>query len=140
MSGTGVKIGHGTIVRIGRGETPTWTKLVGVGDISFPEAVSDEIETTHMESPNGEKEYIGGLTDNGEMTIPLHWVPTSESDVCLSEIRASREIVILEVTTPDAAPEQYACFCKAYKRTAPVNDKRQAEATFRISGRVVAEV
>lgn len=141
MSETGVTIGHGTTVRIGRDDPVVFTKLIGIGDVQFPENVADEIETTHQESPGGQKEFIAGLTDNGEVTVEMHWVPGNSSDVLLKAIRASRETVQIEFLAPGMTePEIYAGFCKGWNRTSPVNSQMMGEATFRISGQITSTV
>lgn len=141
MSATGVKIGYGTKVRVGRGNPVAWTPLIGLEDVSFPNAQSDEIETTHMESPNRTKEFIQGLNDNGESALTLHWIPGSPVDVLASAIKASGEVVQLEYTaTNGGVAEVYAAFLKGLERLAPVNDKMTATLTFRILGQIVPEI
>ncbi|MDS9468210.1 phage tail tube protein [Paracoccus sp. MBLB3053] len=128
-------LGYGTSVRVGRGATPSWTPISLIGDIDLPDEQVDDVEVTHMASPGRRRQYIAGLIDSGEISIPMNYIPESPTDVMLQEIRASGEEVILEITVPGATePEQYAAFLKGYGRTAPVDDKMTAEATFRLSG------
>lgn len=128
------QIGYGSRVRIGVGETPTWTELAFVGDIEMPDEQIDEIEVTHMLSPGRRKQFISGLTDGGEVSIPMNYIPGSASDVLLLGLKASGETVQVEITlTATGTPETYAGFLKGYARTAPVNDKMMATATFRLS-------
>lgn len=136
MADTGVKIGHGTVVRIGRGATPTWTPLVGLEDVTFPNSQVDEHEVTHMQS-GGTKEYIPGLQDNGEVSFTTHWVPGSDQDTLIQELKTLREIVQVEFTAANGGtPEAYAGFVKGYERVAPNNGPMKSTITFRISGRV----
>ncbi|SNT76713.1 phage tail tube protein [Paracoccus seriniphilus] len=128
------QIGYGSRVRIGVGETPTWTELEFVGDIDMPDEQIDEIEVTHMKSPGRRKQFISGLTDGGEVSIPMNYIPGSATDVLLLGLKASGETVQVEITlTETGTPEIYAGFLKGYARTAPVNDKMMATATFRLS-------
>jgi hypothetical protein len=135
---TEATIGYGTRIRVGVGAGPTWTTLQHVGDVEWPMAEADEHEVTAMDSPNRTKEYIAGLIDNGEITIPLNWVPGSDTDTVLTAIQASGEIVQVEFLSnaDGATPETYAGFCKRYARTSPVNGVQTAEASFRINGTV----
>lgn len=130
-------LGYGSTVRIGRGAVPDFVELDLVGDLDLPDEQVDEVETTHMKSTGRRREYIPGLTDGGEVAIPLNYIPGSATDTLLQEIKASGEIVIVEIT-PSAAgtPEGYAGFLKGYSRAAPVNDKMTSVATFRLSSRV----
>lgn len=135
---TEATIGYGLTIRIGRGDPLDWTTLEEIKDIEWPQAEADEHEATHMASPNRTKEFIGGLTDNGEVTIPMNWVPGSDSDTLLAELQATGELVQVEFTAANegAVPEVYIAFCKRYARTSPVNGPQTADATFRINGRV----
>ena len=127
-------IGYGSKVRIGLGETPDWTELEFVGDLEMPDEQVDEIEVTHMQSPDRRKQFIAGLIDGGEVSIPMNYIAGNDSDVLLQTIKASGETVQIEITlTAAGTAETFAGFLKGYARTAPVNDKMMATATFRLS-------
>lgn len=133
-------IGYGSTVRVGRGATPIWTELALVGDLDLPDEQADEIETTHMKSPGRRKQYIAGLLDSGELTIPTNWIPGSVTDTLCQEIKASGETVLIEITvTAGGTPEVFSGFLKGYARAAPVNDKMTANAVFRLSEHVEME-
>jgi hypothetical protein len=133
-------IGYGSTVRIGVGATPTWTALDLVGDLELPDEQVDEIEVSHMQSPNGRKQFIPGMTDSGEVSVPLNYVPGNATDVLLQSLRASREEVLIEFTIgEDGTPETYSGFLKGYSRTAPVNDKATATVTFRLNAQIIEE-
>lgn len=135
---TEATIGYGLTIRIGRGATPTWTSLGEIKDIEWPQQVADEHEVTHMASPNRTKEFIAGLIDNGEVTIPGNWVPGSDTDDLMNEILASAELVQIEFTAANDGfvPEVYVGFLKQYARNSPVSGPQTFDATFRINGRV----
>lgn len=137
---TDATIGYGTQIRIGRGAGPTWTTLAEVGDVTWPVNETDSIEATHMASPSRAKEYIAGLTDNGEIAVPMNWVPGSASDVTLEAIRLSGEIVQIEISSNEDVPtvRTYAGFCKKYGITSPVQGVQTAEAMFQVNGEIVA--
>ena len=131
-------IGIGSEVEIGRGATPTWTKLVGVQDITLPTSTADKIDVTHMGSPNFTKQYIRGLKDNGDVTLEIIWEPGSPTDVLLQGLEDSEgEIVQIRFTVTGAtAPFVYRGFLSSYGKTAPVQDKLMTEAVFSISEKV----
>lgn len=135
MSETGVELGYGAKIRIGRGATPTWTELKGVGDFDMPNGETDEVDVTSHSSPNRTKEYIGGLNDNGSIDIPIDWVPGSTTDVLLRVLRRTGELIQLEITPAgETTPEVYAAFVKNYARSAPVQGKATGTITFRMNG------
>lgn len=128
------KIGYGTIVRVGQGATPTWTKLAHVTGVTMPEDEIDEIEVTHMESPGRRKQFIAGLIDSGEMTVAMNYLPGSATDTLLRSLKASGANVLVEVTLPDADPDTFSGYLSGYSpgEVTP-GEKMSAEATFRIS-------
>lgn len=130
-------IGYGSTVRVGRsvgGGTPTFTALAFVGDLEMPDETIDKIDVTHMQSPGRRKQFITGLIDGGEIGIPMNYIPESPTDNLLNEIKASGEDVILEITlTSTGTPEKYGAILIGYARTAPVNDKMTATATFALN-------
>lgn len=131
-------LGYGTTVRIGRGATPTWTELAFVGDVEMPDEQVDEVEVTHMKSPGRRKQFIAGLNDGGEVGVPMNYIPGSATDMLLRSIKTSGEQVLIEITLPapsgqTAVPETFSGYLSGYARTAPVNDKMTATATFRLS-------
>lgn len=136
-----VQIGYGSKVSIGRtsdqGITWTFTELSEIKDLTLPEAQADDVEVTHMQSPNRAKEFIAGLTDSGEVSFSLNWVPESNTDKLLKAIRASGETVHIrfDIVGFDE-PETYSGFLKNLTRNAPVSGAMEMTATFRISGLV----
>lgn len=137
MSFTGVALGYGAKVRIGRGSTPDWTELQGPGDFDMPNGDTDEVDVTSHSSPNRTKEYIAGLIDNGSLDLPIDWVPESTQDVLLRVRRRTGELIQLEITPAGAVTaEVYAAWVKNYQRSAPVQGKATGTVTFRINGLV----
>lgn len=133
-------IGYGSGVRIGRGATPAWTVVNLVGDLELPDEVADDVEVTHMKSQGRRKQYIAGLIDSGELTIPTNYIPGSETDTLFQELKVSGENVLVEITiTETGVPETFAGFLKSYSRSVPVNDKMTANAVFRLSEQIVTE-
>lgn len=51
----------------------TWTSFAKVLEIKPPGLKSDDIETTHLESPDEMKDFEPGLGDAGESTFKLQW-------------------------------------------------------------------
>ena len=137
-------IGYESTVRIGRtpsgGGAPVMTELALVGDIEAPDEQVDEVQVTHMKSPGRRRQFIAGLIDSGEVTVPMNYIPGSPTHLMLSEIKASGEEVLIEFTLGKTGePETFSGFLKGYARTAPIDDKMTASATFRLSSFIIAE-
>jgi hypothetical protein len=132
-------IGYGTRVRIGRGATPNWTPLELLGDVEMPDEEIDEVEVTHQLSPGRRRQFIAGLIDSGELTVPMNLIPGSDTDVMCKQLKASGEEVIIGITLSEGGTEEerFTGFLKGYGRAAPIDDKMTAEATFRLSSFLV---
>ncbi|RWR31354.1 phage tail protein [Sinirhodobacter populi] len=130
-------IGYGSTVRIGRGATPVFSEVKLVGDLDLPGQTADTVEVTHMKSPGRRKQFIAGLIDSGEISVPVNHIPGSETDVLLREILTSGEEVLLEITLGvSTVTDTFVAILTGYARSAPVNDKMTATATFQLSGLV----
>lgn len=137
MAVSGAKTGRGRI-RVGRGATPTWTELLGVGDFTMPDGQVEDIDVTSHSSPAGELEKVPGLLDRGSVSFSLDFVPGSATDICLKAIKESREIVQLEMNpdweNEDSEDETFAAYLKSYKRTSTVKGVLKSEVEFMIAG------
>lgn len=140
MSVTGVNIGWGAKIRIGRGSvTIAWTDLVGMGDFDLPQMQADDIDVSSHSSLNRTKEYIPGMTDNGEMTVPMDYIPGNEQDQLLRYLQQTGEMVQIGIRPAGVAAadeEVYAGYVKTYTRSAPVQGKSSASLVLRINGLV----
>lgn len=134
-------IGYGTTVRVTRASSQTPTEIALVGDIDMPDEQVDEVDVTHMKSPGRRRQFIAGLIDSGELTFPMNLIPGSPTDTLMKELKASGEEVIVGITLPGEGTleEQFTGFLKGYGRSAPIDDKMTAEATFRLSSFIVPE-
>lgn len=138
MAFTGVGLGYGAKIRIGRGSTPVWTQILGPGDFDLPNGERQRIDVTSHSSPDGRMEYISGLIDTGTFSVPVDWIPDSPQDVLLFELYTSvpAELIQLEITPAGGTAEVYAAEVTNYARSAPVNGKATATATFSLNGLV----
>src|SRR5687768_16228446 len=76
MPATQATIGYGTLLQRGDGGSPeVFTAIAEVDSISPPQTVADDVEVTHLTSPNRTKEYIQGMLDAGEASAHINWLP-----------------------------------------------------------------
>ena len=50
-----------------------WEDIPEVKGVSVPQVEQDYVEATHLKSPNGFREYIKGLKDAGELSVPANY-------------------------------------------------------------------
>ena len=137
-------IGYESTVRIGRtpsgGGAPVMTELALVGDIEAPRLAGRRGAGHPYEVAGRRRQLIAGLIDSGEVTVPMNYIPGSPTHLLLSEIKASGEEVLIEFTLGKTGePETFSGFLKGYARSAPIDDKMTASATFRLSSFIIAE-
>lgn len=142
MSGTGATIGLGSMLSIGDKATPSiLTEISEVIEISLPTPETEEVEATHFQSPEGAREFIGGLVDNGEVMYGINFIAGSPTDLLIAEAQKSRTIRPVEVIIPTTIGDKkqkfaFSGFVKRYERNIPLGDRLTAQVTLRVSGNV----
>lgn len=115
----------------------SFTDLARVTSITPPGESTDAIDTTHMGSPDGIREFIPGLTDPGECSLGLDWVPGAATDVF---IRAWRDKRRCKIRFPNGVTWEFDGFRTGYSGEVPLDDKLTAELTVKVSGSTVTGV
>jgi hypothetical protein len=133
---SGVKLGLGSTVRIGRGAGPIWTEIIGGDGVQFPDQTPDDVDVTWLKSPNGTEETIPGLKKVASWTLGLHYVPGSPTDLLLSDLEATGEDFILEITPVGGASHRWVAYVKIYKPTLNAKDKMTAEVMMTVKGKI----
>jgi len=132
MTGLGIKIEMKS--------TPAGSTYVAIGEpfeITPPEQMDDEIEVTHFQSPDGVKEFIGGLTDPGECSFNINYVPGGATEELLLAAKATRKPRGFRFTWPNNATWTFDLLIRGYQPTAPLNDRLTCQVTGRVSGSIV---
>jgi predicted secreted protein len=134
---TDVQIGYGCQFWLHNGTA--LTKLAEVMQVSLPNEQVDEVEATHMESPNRTREYVSGLIDPGEITLELNYIAGSTTDTLINAAKASGAQRDCKIVVPAKTAAQAFTFkgiVKGYERNAPIDDRQTATVTIRIAGAV----
>jgi predicted secreted protein len=134
---TEVGIGYGSEFWLDNA-SGTLTELSEILSVALPNSKVDDVDATHMKSPNRRREYIAGLIDDGEGTIEMNYVPGSASDVL---IRAALDDgvtrsykVVLPVADGSTWEVTGDCVVKGYERSDPIDNRMTATLTIRFSG------
>lgn len=137
------RIGWGGKLYVATDDTEaTLTQLAEVRECGFPADDVDEVEVTHLQSPNRRKEYIAGLRDGGEFNATLNYIPGSATDVLLTaalETGTTRKIRIVIPDDSGTGTADWNIVTSAFiKKYAPDNMEPgaaiTATATFRVTG------
>lgn len=72
------KIGLGAVLKMGDGASPTeaFTAIANIASISGPSETMETVDTTHLSSTGGYREFRPHLKDGGEVTFTIHYDPT----------------------------------------------------------------
>ena len=136
---TEARIGYGTKVQ--RLVGAVWTDIAEVKDMENPPMDRDDVEVTHMQSPNAMKEYIAGLGEPGEITVPMNFIPGNTSQQLLLDDFKNRTVADYRILLPTAEDDEnkakwlFSGYPKSFGGgQIPVNDVMEIEVTFKLSG------
>jgi predicted secreted protein len=139
MAASQALIGYSSTLEVEDGTPGTFTKIAEIKSVSKPNPSVDEVEVTHMESPDRAKEYIAGLSDYSTIDFDLNWVPDSATDLFIEAWRASGETRQVKVTYgATGATDTFPAFVQGYEAGASSPGEALAGTlTLRIAGAVV---
>lgn len=138
MAETAASIGYGSFFHISRDNEATWTELAEIFDITPPNDTVDEVDATHMQSPNRTREFIPGLIDPGEASFEMNFIPGSASDLLITEIKSAGERVKCRVTFPNGVTWKFSGWVSGYEAAVPTDDKMTASVTWRVTGPTIS--
>jgi len=130
------QIGWGGEVHLHNGTA--LTELVEVVSFALPDEEVDEVEVTHLKSPNRRREFISGLSDAGTVDVELNYVPGSTTDALIRAAKAAGDSRAVRFVIPDGTGtwqiDTFA-YVSGYSR-GPVaaGDKMSATLRLRITG------
>lgn len=135
---TEASIGYGSKFELWDGgvSPSVFVELGEITSITPPNEQTDIIDATHMASPDATREYIMGLTDPGETSFEMNFVPGSVSDELIRAVRATRAAAPCRITFPNGVTWSFSGLVTGYEPTAPVDDKMTATVTMKVSSSV----
>jgi hypothetical protein len=139
MPASGAMLGYGSTFEIVSDSSPdVYVAMAEVISITPPSSVLDQIDVTHMQSPDRRREFISGLIDGGECSFDMNFIPGSTSDDRLFELlnlpvgstrrRSSR------ISFPNGVTWTFDAELTGYEPTVPFDDKMTATVTFKVTG------
>jgi hypothetical protein len=114
-------------------------ELFHVVSFGLPNDEVEEIETTHLKSPNRRREFIAGMRDGGEVEVVLNYRPGSDTDTMILAALAAGTVRACRFVIPNNGVPAYqvdtSCIVRGYDRgTVEANGKMEATLTLRITG------
>lgn len=131
--GHGVQIGHAAPATAIGGVFTPFAKVTEIGGI---EIEADDIETSHMESPNQFREWSAGWADAGEVEFTIQFDKANAADVW----GLFRQDKTFRVTFKDGSRWLLAGFLKKFGTEVDREGLITVPLTIKISGEPVFEV
>jgi len=119
---------------------PVYTDLIEVTEITFPNIVADDVDVTHMKSPNKTREYIAGLKEGGECAVTCNWIDGNATDDIFVSLHASGATRPLRITTPRGVTYSFDGYIKGIERNLPIDAQSTISATFKVASAVTVAV
>lgn len=133
MSETQARIGHGFALLLALADTPDTKVLIAETRTATPPAeVDDQQEATHSQSPNGYREFVPGLTDGGEASFEMNYIPGSPTDRFILSLRGKKLIAYL--IWPNGVQCIFRCSRSGYEKEASTEGLGTATLTLKVSG------
>jgi len=120
--------------------TTTWTQILGIENLPFPEQAPEEIDVTHMQSANRTRETIPGLLGVVDASLEKQLWLGHAGDVLLETLAnltatGQREDVEIEFNTGGAAPvirRTYRAYINSFTPSGTVGDKAMASIGMKV--------
>lgn len=123
----------GTTFGIGDGGDPeTFEPVAQVTSISGPGIERETLDVSAHDSPDGWREFVGGLKDPGEVSIDINYDP-SIHDTLLADLSVD-VATNYELVFPDSSTWSFSGFLSGFEPEAPHDAKLAASLTFKVTG------
>lgn len=133
MSESESQTGHGGTFE--REDGTEWTPLAEVISITPPQLSRENVEASHLTSPDKYNEYKKGMKDGGEPTITLAYI-NDASHHTLKDDLEDEETHNYRVTYPDGSQWEFKGWPSGIAPSEIANNERLTEeVTFRTTGK-----
>jgi len=125
--------GKGTIFN--RWDGSAWVAIANIKSIDGPNATRDTVDVTTLDSVGGYREFIGGLRDGGEVSIPMNFTAAGfalfKADF---ESEAVQQYQIVLPDTPTNTTLEFDGLVTTNPIGIPLDDVVTCDVTIKVSG------
>jgi hypothetical protein len=147
MTESQVDIAYGHEMWIGRtaivedAPVTTWTEIMGIEQLAFPEKSPEDVDVTHMKSPGRSRESIPGLMPVADTAQEKQYWPEDDGDVLLETLAVltetgAKENVMIEFHRPGAARRTYRGYVNSFIPGGTVGDKEMVTVNLKLFERL----
>jgi Lambda phage tail tube protein, TTP len=134
-------LGYGSVFQVQTESSPdNYVDMAEVISITPPSFSLDQVDVTHMASPNRNREFISGLNDPGECSFDMNFIPGNASDDRMFELlnlpTGAPRARNCRISYPNGVTWSFQAELTGYEPTVPVDDKMTATVTFKVSGAI----
>lgn len=133
MPETEAMIGYGSTLEVSTDGGSNWTTLAEIVSMTPPADSIGFVEATHMQSPDRTREFLETLSDPGEFSFEMNFIPASDSDVAIRALKGLGA-VDWRMTFPSGAIWQFKGIRTTYEAAAPLEDKLTATVGVKVTG------
>ena len=144
MAASQAIIGYGTKFAVETAPgSGSYFELGEVTNVTPPNQSVDQVDVTHMQSTGRYREFIQGLTDPGEMSVEINYVPGGDTELFIAAWRASGATRSSKITYPATVPapagaiDTFPTFVLGFTPTTGVADKYAATLNLKVAGAIV---
>lgn len=139
MAASQATLGYGSVVQIATEASPdVYASIDEVTNVTPPQSTLDQIDVSHMQSPNRRREYISGMTDSGDFVCEGNFVPGSATDDRLFELlnlpTGQSRRRSLRCSFPNGSTWTFDGELTGYEIAVPFDDKMTFTATWKVTG------
>jgi len=138
-------LGYGSVFEIVDDNSPDlFVPMAEVKSITPPSIKVDQVEVTHMQSPDRYREFISGLMDGGEASFEMNFVPGNASDLRLFQllnlpVGVSRRRAC-RISFPNGRTWSFNAEVTGYDPTVPFDSVMTAKVTMKVTGGISAGI
>lgn len=79
------------------------TELVEVKSFTLPNGTVEQLDATHLKSPNRRREKVAGMIDDGDLVVTMNYVPGSATDLLIMQAFTEGDTRSYEAHIPRAS-------------------------------------
>lgn len=115
------------------------TELVEVVSFTLPNGKTEQLDASHLKSPNRRREKVPGMIDDGDLTVVINYVPGGPTDLLLAQAQSEGDTRSYQANVPRSATTDWLysgdAFVSGYDRGEIVGDSiKRGTVTFTLSG------
>lgn len=114
-------------------EPPVYVNIAELKSFTPPSFTDSEIDTTHMQSPGGVRESMPGMSDPGEASGEMNYIPGSPTDLFLLSL--TRKKLLARATFPNGIVVGFPAQRRGYESQVTTEEGMTATVSLKVSGR-----